>query len=68
MLTSPPHRIKRPAVLAAPAAVLLSACVSVRIDQDKPIKIELDVNVRQEIVVRLDQDVRDLVRSNPDLF
>lgn len=68
MLISSAPRRKRTAAVAALSAALLSACVSVRIDQDKPIKIELDVNVRQEIVVRLDQDVRDLVRQNPDLF
>ena len=35
---------------------------------DKPIIIELNVNINQEIRVRLDEDVEDLIADNPDLF
>ena len=50
-------------VLFAP----LAACVQVSAP-DKPIEINLNINIRQEVVVRLQQDVRDLIQSNPGVF
>ena len=38
------------------------------VPSDKPIVIELNVNINQEIRVRLDKDVEDLISDNPDLF
>jgi len=38
------------------------------VPSDKPIKIELNVKIDQEVRVRLDKDVEDLIASNPDLF
>lgn len=35
---------------------------------DKPIVIDLNININQEIRVRLDDDVEDLIADNPDLF
>lgn len=35
---------------------------------DKPIKLQLDVNITQEIRVKLDKEVEDLIADNPDLF
>ena len=35
---------------------------------DKPIEINLNVNVKQEVVVRLQKDAEDLIANNPDLF
>lgn len=35
---------------------------------DKPIEINLNVKIDQEIRVRLDESVEDLISSNPDLF
>lgn len=35
---------------------------------DKPIRIDLNVKIDQEVRVRLDDDVEDLITSNPDLF
>lgn len=35
---------------------------------DKPIRIDLNVKIDQEVRVRLDKDVEDLIASNPDLF
>ena len=34
----------------------------------EPIVIQLNVNINQEIRVRLDKDVEDLISDNPDLF
>ncbi len=52
------------------AMTLLAACqpkVQI-VPSDKPIIIELNVNINQEIRVRLDKDVEDLISDNPDLF
>ncbi len=47
--------------------IALTACVQLRAP-DKPIEINLNVNIKQEVVVRLERDVKDLITSNPDLF
>ena len=55
------------AVLAAAAAALaLSACTPTVRVQVEPINIyaKLDADVR----VRLDKEVQDLIRNNPDIF
>ena len=52
------------------AAILigsLSGCVQVAAP-DKPIEINLNINIRQEVVVRLQEDVRDLIKKNPGVF
>ncbi len=38
------------------------------IPSDKPIVINLNVKIDQEIRVRLDKDVEDLLSNNPDIF
>ena len=51
------------------AALALAACIPVQVQApDKPIEINLNVNIHQEVVVRLEGDARDLVHANPDLF
>jgi hypothetical protein len=47
--------------------VMLGGCVSVKAP-DKPIEINLNINVRQEVVVSLKQDAQDLITNNPELF
>jgi hypothetical protein len=47
--------------------LLASACVQLRAP-DKPIEINLNVNIRQEVVVRLERDVQDLINKNPGIF
>jgi len=47
--------------------IALAACVQLRAP-DKPIEINLNVNIKQEVVVKLERDVKDLITSNPDLF
>ena len=55
-------------VLIGLAAVpLLGGCISV-IPPDKPIEINLNVDIRQEVVVRLQQDVQQLIKQNPEVF
>lgn len=56
--------------IAASAIALLpltAACVTVR-PPDKPIEINLNVKIEQEVLVRLQRDVDQLIRSNPDVF
>ena len=52
-------------VLAGAAG--LGGCIQLRAP-DKPIEITLNVNIRQEIVVRLEKDVQDLIKKNPGIF
>ena len=35
---------------------------------DKPIEINLNVKIDQEVRVRLDREIEDLITSNPDAF
>ena len=51
-------------MLIAGCLAVLPACVQVRAP-DKPIEINLNVNIKQEVTLRLDKDVQDLVKSNP---
>ncbi len=48
-------------------AAALGGCVQVAAP-DKPIEINLNINIRQEVVVRLQQDVRELIEKNPEVF
>jgi len=58
--------------MAASVALALGAgaCTpTVRIEaSDKPITINLNVKIDQEIRYRLDKDLEDAIASNPDLF
>ena len=56
-----------PGAAAALLAVSLGGCVQVAAP-DKPIEINLNINIRQEVVVRLQQDVRELIQKNPGVF
>lgn len=54
-------------LIAAPLALGPAGCVQVAAPE-KPIEINLNINIRQEVVVRLQQDVRDLIKENPGVF
>jgi hypothetical protein len=54
-------------LLLAPALFSTAGCVQVNAP-DKPIEINLNINIRQEVVVRLQEDVRDLIEKNPGVF
>ena len=45
----------------------LGGCVTVKAP-DKPIEINLNINVKQEVVVSLKKDAEDFIANNPDLF
>jgi len=53
--------------LAAGVVAGLSACVSVAAP-DRPIEINLNITIRQEVVVRLQRDAQELIQNNPGVF
>ena len=60
--------MKRQAIFAAGfASLALTGCIQVKAP-DKPIEINLNVKVQQEVVVRLQRDAQDLIQNNPELF
>ena len=56
-----------PVALAAAALAATSGCVNVTAP-DKPIEIVLTINIRQEIVVRLDSAAKELIEQNTEIF
>jgi hypothetical protein len=62
------RRTHRLALLAtAIAAAPLTGCVTVS-PPDKPIEINLNVKIEQEVLVRLQRDVEQIIRENPQDF
>ncbi len=51
----------------AGAALSLGGCVQVTAPTD-PIVITLNINIRQEVVYRLDGDARQLIEQNTEIF
>jgi hypothetical protein len=50
-------------------AALAAGCIPVQIQApDDPIEINLNVNIRQEVIVRLERDAQDLLDDNSELF
>lgn len=60
------NRLLRAAAGAA-LAVPLASCVTVN-PPDKPIEINLKVDISQRVLVTLQRDVEQLMRENPDTF
>lgn len=60
----------RPAMAVALSAMLLSACQpTVKVEApDKPIVINLNVKIEHDIRVKIDKDVEELLKTNPDIF
>jgi len=48
-------------------ATLTSGCVNVTAP-DKPIVINLNINITQQVVYRLDGQAKALIQSNPGIF
>ena len=62
------HIIRGARVAAGIAAVLpLAGCITVKAPS-KPIEVNLNVNIRQEVLVRLQQDVQHMISKNPQAF
>ena len=45
----------------------LTGCVQIE-TPDKPIEINLNINIRQEVVYRLDGDAKKLIEQNSEIF
>ena len=55
------------AAVAGLAVLPLASCISVK-TPEKPIEINLNVTIRQEVLVRLQRDVEQLIQQNPQAF
>jgi hypothetical protein len=55
------------ALSAAALAAGLSGCVNVAAPE-RPIEINLNITIRQEVVVRLQRDAQELIQNNPGVF
>jgi ABC-type uncharacterized transport system auxiliary subunit len=64
-----PEKLKRRASLLAAAALAtpLAGCISLAAP-NKPIEINLNVKIEQEVLVRLQRDVEQLIKQNPQDF
>lgn len=64
------QNVKKTLTLALGAAALATACTpTVRLEAPRePITINLNVKIDQEVRVKLDREVEDLIATNPDLF
>ena len=45
----------------------ISGCIQVTAP-DKPIEIVLNINIKQEVVYRLDSDAKQLIQQNTEIF
>ena len=51
------------------AAFLATGCATVKVEApDEPIEINLNVKIEQEVRIRLDREIDDLITNNPDIF
>lgn len=48
-------------------AGLMSGCVQVNAP-NRPIEITLNINIRQEVVYRINDDARELIEQNAEVF
>ena len=62
-------RTTRAARLAAGIAIAvpLAGCITVK-TPEKPIDVNLNVDIKQQVTVRLQQDVQQMINRNPDAF
>ena len=61
-------RLRRAGLVALMAGTLaVSGCISVEAP-DKPIVIELNINIKQEVIYRLSADAGNTIETNPEIF
>jgi hypothetical protein len=53
--------------LGLAAVASLNGCITVKAP-DKPIDVNLNVNISQQVVVRLASDVNHMIQQNPQAF
>lgn len=49
------------------ATAMLGGCVTVNAP-DKPIQIDLNINVTQQVVYKLDDSAKSVIKDNPGIF
>jgi hypothetical protein len=54
-------------IVSVLGAASLSGCVNVSAP-DKPIEINLNIKVTQDVVVRLDGEAKQVIQQNPGIF
>ena len=54
-------------VMAVLGSALAGGCISVTAPNE-PIVIELNINIKQEVIYRLADDVRQNIEENPEIF
>ena len=54
-------------IIGIAATMPLAGCITVR-PPDKPIEVNLNVDIKQEVLVRLQQDVQQMIEKNPKAF
>ncbi|MEG3155913.1 YnbE family lipoprotein [Sphingomonas sp. RB1R13] len=59
--------LKARLALGVAALLPLGGCISVK-TPEKPIEINLNVDIKQEVAVKLQRDVDALIKSNPEAF
>ena len=64
------HKRLLPLAIMVGMPVVLTACQpTVRVEApDKPIEINLNVKIEQEVRVKIEREVEDLFEDNPDIF
>ncbi len=60
-------RAVRAAMVLAAGSLAISGCISVNAP-DKPIVIELNINIKQEVIYRLAKDAGTAIDNNPGIF
>jgi hypothetical protein len=61
--------MRRAAALAVVALMLAACQPTVKVEApDKPIVINLNVKIEQEVRVKVDREVEELLKTQPDLF
>ena len=60
-------RAVRAAAMLIASSSMLSGCISVSAP-DKPIVIELNINIKQEVIYRLSADAANTIEKNPEIF
>ncbi|CAN5466637.1 hypothetical protein BH09PSE4_BH09PSE4_12170 [soil metagenome] len=63
----PTSRGMKKTIMILFGAASLSGCVNITAP-DKPIVINLNINVTQEVVYRLDGEAKALIQDNPGIF
>ncbi|MBU3991993.1 MAG: YnbE family lipoprotein [Alphaproteobacteria bacterium] len=61
------RKVALAAAVVMGGSMVLAGCVSVNAP-DKPIVIELNINIKQEVIYRLAQDAGNTIDKNPEIF